>query len=129
VTPGREDWLLAVAASLRGPRRRRRRLLAELEGHLEDAAAEEVAAGASAADADAAAVRRLGAPTAVVETWNSDVAARRSVARLRIVVVAVLVGTLAAPVALARSGNSSPRPHKPPAKVKQERGAATTRAS
>ena len=130
MTPGHEDWLLAVAASLRGPRRRRRRLLAELEGHLEDAAAEEVAAGASAADADAAAVRRLGAPTAVVETWNADVAARRSVARLRIVVVAVLVGTLAAPVALARSGNSSPRPHKPPpAKVKQERGAATTRAS
>jgi hypothetical protein len=130
VTVPREDWLVAVAASLRGPRRRRRRLLAELEGHLEDAAAEELAAGANAADAEAAAVRRLGSPAKVVESWNADVAARRSIARLRVVVVAVLVGALAAPVALARSGNSSPRPPKPPpAAVKRAHAAAPARAS
>jgi hypothetical protein len=131
VTPERADWLRAVAQSLRGSRRHRRRLLAELEGHLEDAAAEEVTAGLAPAEAEVAALRRLGAAASVAEDWNADVVARRSATRLRVVVVAVLVGALLAPVALAqRSGPSHPHPAKPPSvKVRPERGAAPARAS
>jgi HAAS len=131
MTPTREHWLQMVAHSLRGSRRRRRRLLAELEGHLDDAAAEEMAAGLAPADAEAAALRRLGAPDTVAADWNVDVAARRTATRLRIVVLAVLAGALLTPVALAqRSGPSHPRPVKPPpATIRPERGAAPARAS
>ena len=55
MTPEREAWLRMVGESLRGSRRSRRRLLAEIEGHLEDAAAEEVAAGRTPPDAEAVA--------------------------------------------------------------------------
>jgi hypothetical protein len=131
VTTGREDWLHSVGEALHGPRRNRRRLLAELEGHLEDAAAEERGAGHAPAEAEAAALRRLGAPAGVAAAWNADVRARRTSARLRVVAVAVLVGALAAPVALAqRSDHSPPRPVKPPqAKLRPERGGAPGRAS
>jgi HAAS domain-containing protein len=90
MTPERDQWLRAVGSSLRGPRRGRRRLLAELEGHLEDAAAEEQAAGRDPEDAHAVALQRLGAPMVVAADWNADVDARRSAARLRIVVLAVV---------------------------------------
>ena len=124
-------WLRVVGESLRGPRRGRRRLLAELEGHLEDAAAEELAAGRAPADAETAALQRLGAPAAVAAAWNADVDARRTAARLRVVAVAVLIGVLAAPVALAqRSGSPQRQPEKPrPAKVRPERGAEPGRVS
>jgi hypothetical protein len=104
-------------------------LLAELEEHLDDAVAAELAAGRAPAEAEAAALHRLGPPAALATEWNADVAARRSAARLRVVAVAVLVGALAAPVALAqRSGQ--PQPHKPPhVQVRPERGAAPGRAS
>jgi HAAS domain-containing protein len=130
VTIRRDEWLTAVACSLRGPRRRRRRLLSELEGHLEDAAAEERAAGHDAVEADAIALERLGAPAAVAADWNADVHARRSAARLRVVVLAVVAGALLAPVALAQRGTSHPLPAKAPAtKVRPERGAVPARAS
>jgi hypothetical protein len=128
MTPQRDDWLQAVGASVRGPRRNRRRLLVELEGHLEDAAAEELAAGRAATEAEAAALERLGSPAALVADWNADIRARRTATRLRVVALAIVVGALAAPVALAQRSDA-PRPAKPaPAKVKQERGAAPARA-
>lgn len=128
MTPERDDWLEAVGASLRGPRRDRRRLLVELEGHLEDAAAEELAAGHAAAQAEAAALERLGPPAALAADWNADVRARRTATRLRVVAVAIVAGALAAPVALARRSDA-PRPAKPvPAKVRPERGASPARA-
>ena len=131
MTPDRVDWLRAVGDSLGGPRRRRRRLLAELEGHLEDAVAEELAAGRASGEAESIALRRLGAPASVAADWNADVDARRSIARLRVVVLAVIVGALLAPVALAqRSGTPSPKPAKPPVtKVRPERAAGPARAS
>lgn len=131
MTPERAAWIRAVGDSLRGPRRSRHRLLAELEGHLDDAAAEELAAGRAPAEAEAAALERLGTPAAVASDWNADVDARRTAARLRVVAVAVLIGALAAPVALAqRSGASHRPPEKPrPAKVRPERGAEPGRAS
>ena len=126
MTPTRDDWLQAVGTSLRGPRRNRRRLLAELEGHLEDAAAEELAGGRAVPEAEAAALERLGSPAAVAADWNADVRARRTAARLRVVALAIVVGALAAPVALAqRSDAPHQTPSKPAvAKVRPERGAA-----
>ena len=131
MTPEHAAWLRAVGGSLRGPRRGRRRLLVELEGHLEDAAAEELAAGRDPAEAGTVALRRLGAPASVAAEWNANVDARRSAARLRVVVLAVVVGALLAPVALAqRAGTSHPQPVKAPVtKVRPERGAVPARAS
>jgi hypothetical protein len=100
----------------------------ELEGHLEDAEAEELAAGRAAAEAEAAALERLGSPSAVAADWNAHVRAR-SAARLRVVALAIVVGALAAPVALAQRSDAPRGPAKPiPAKVRPERGAAPARA-
>jgi hypothetical protein len=131
VTAGHEEWLRALGGSLEGSRRGRQRLLAELAEHLEEATAEELAGGLAPGEAETAALRRVGSAGTIAEHWNADVAARRSAARVRVVVLAALVAALAAPVALAqRSGAAQPRPHKqPPAAVRQERGGATTRAN
>ena len=131
MTPERADWLRDVAEEIRGSRRLRHRLLAELESHLEDAAAEEVAAGASPAGAEESAIRRLGAPATVAASWNADVVARRSAARLRVIAAVVVVAAVAAPVAVAqRSGDSPRRPQKPaPVKVRPAPGAGPARAS
>jgi HAAS domain-containing protein len=131
VTGQRDAWLRLLGEALRGPRRHRHRLLAELEEHLDDAVAAELAAGCEPAEAEATALRRLGAPATLATEWNADVAARRSAARLRIVAVAALVGAIAAPVALAQhSGRPQPRPHKPAhAQIRPERGGVPGRAS
>jgi len=131
VTEHREDWLRALAGSLRGPRRRRERLLAELEHHLDEATEEELAGGAEPAEAEAAALRRVGTAGAVAAEWNADAAARRTAMRLRIAALTVVVAAFAAPVAIAQaSGTSQPRPHKQPqAQVRRERAGAPVRAS
>lgn len=56
-----EDYLDMLLVTLSGSPREVRRTLAEVEAHLHDAVAEEEAAGKSRADAEAAAVARLGA--------------------------------------------------------------------
>jgi hypothetical protein len=56
-----EDYLDNLRLALSAPPREVRRMLAEVEVHQHDAAAEEIAAGKSRADAEAAAVARLGA--------------------------------------------------------------------
>lgn len=131
MTVRRDEWLRTLAGSLHGPRSRRERLLDELAQHLDQATAEELASGVTPAEAEAAALLRVGAPRTVAAYWNADVAARRSAKRLRIAALTVVVAALAAPVAIAQaSGTSQPRrPHKPPAAVRQERGAATAPAS
>lgn len=131
MTGRREDWLHTLAGSLHGPRRRRERLLAELAEHLDEATAEELAAGVPPAEAEATALRRVGTAGAVAAEWNADTAARRSAARLRVVALTVVAAALATPVAIAQaSGPSQQKPHeKPPAGVRRERGAAPARAS
>jgi hypothetical protein len=56
-----EDYLDTLLLTLSAPPREVRRTLAEVEAHLHDAVAEEMAAGKSGPDAEAAAVARLGA--------------------------------------------------------------------
>jgi hypothetical protein len=112
MTVEREEWLRALAGSLQGSRRRRRRLLAELAGHLEEATAEELAAGLSNAEAEAVALRRMGAAATVADHWNAEAAARRTAVRARVVVLAVLAAALVTPVALAqRSGTGHSPAH------------------
>jgi hypothetical protein len=55
-----EDYLDKLLLTLSGPPRQVRRTLAEVEAHLHDAVAEEVAAGKSQAAAEQAAVARIG---------------------------------------------------------------------
>lgn len=125
MTVRRDEWLRTLAGSLRGPRRRRQRLLAELAEHLDQATAEELASGVTPAEAEAAALLRVGAAGTVAAHWNADAAARRSATRLRIAALTVVMAAFAAPVAIAQArGTSQPqRPHKPPP-VRPERAAA-----
>jgi hypothetical protein len=99
------SWLAEAQAALRGPRRARRRLLLELEAHLEDAVAAEVNAGASPSEAEAAAVERMGSPTVLAAGWNADVSSRRWAARGRVLLAAAAVAAVAAPVGLAQRGS------------------------
>jgi hypothetical protein len=55
-----EDYLDRLLLTLSAPPRQVRRTLAEVEAHLHDAVAEEMAAGKSQADAEASAVARMG---------------------------------------------------------------------
>ena len=88
------DWLEELAALLRGPRGARRRLLAELEAHVEDAIADGLD--------EEAALARLGAPAAVAERWNADTTRRRWQVRAQILAAAVAVAAVAAPVGFAQ---------------------------
>jgi hypothetical protein len=124
------EWMRELRDSLRGSRRGKCRLLAELEAHLEDAVAEGVADGLGLAEAEAAAVARLGPAVDAAEHWNADASARRSFNRFRILALGIAVAAVAAPVSLAqRSDRPSHRSPKPaPKVVRQERGAAPGRA-
>ena len=56
-----EDYLDRLLLTLSGPPRQVRRTLAEVEAHLHDAVAEEMSAGKTEAEAEQAAVARMGA--------------------------------------------------------------------
>jgi hypothetical protein len=131
VTVRRDEWLRTLAGSLQGPRRRRQRLLAELAEHLDEATAEELASGVTPAEAEAAALLRVGAAGTVAAHWNADAAARRSATRLRVAALTIVVAALAAPVAIAQASRTSQphQLHQPPAPVRQERAAAPGPAS
>src|SRR5205814_4750823 len=94
------DWLEELAGSLRGPRRARRRLLAELEGHLEDAAADGLD--------EATALSRLGSASEVAVRWNADATRRRWQVRAQILAAAVAVAAVAAPVGFAQRPGHAP---------------------
>jgi hypothetical protein len=113
----RSEWLSALAGSLRGPPRARRRLLLELEGHLEDAIEAELGAGVDPHAAEAAAVARLGPTSVVAERWNSDTRRRRWQAQIKILTAAVAVAAVAAPVGLAQRPGSANRHHGRPAEA------------
>jgi len=94
------DWLGELAASLQGPRRARRRLLAELEGHLEDA----IADGLTEVDA----IARLGPASDLARRWNADARRRGWEVRIQILAAALAVAAIAAPVGLAQRQSHTP---------------------
>ena len=88
-----DDYLGRVAAGLRGPRRSRRRILAELRDGLDAAIADRVAAGLPADQATAEAIARFGSPAAVAAAFAGELTiawARRTL--LRYVFTGPLVG-------------------------------------
>ena len=110
---GRDEVVRALASSLRGPRRARRRLIAEIEEHLTDLAAAETAAGAAAEEAEAAAVRTLGDSTELAGAWNDQHTQHRHRSRRRGASAAIALGLAAAALAWAQhadGGRAQPTP-------------------
>jgi hypothetical protein len=97
-------------ASLAGSRRRRLRLLAELDEHLRDAAAAERERGSARDEAEQEAVRRLGTPAQISALWNNLERRRRHRRRryAAITVAAIAAGGFGA--TQYASGKSSPAP-------------------
>jgi hypothetical protein len=75
-----QKYLEAVGQELRVGRRYRRRVLAELASHIEDAAEREQELGLSSHEAQRHAIERVGAPETVAEHFSR---ARASDARAR----------------------------------------------
>jgi hypothetical protein len=65
-----EEYLDVLVVALRGRARRVRRILAEVEDHLQDGYDEGLARGLTPADAADAAVKRFGAPRLVARDFN-----------------------------------------------------------
>jgi uncharacterized membrane protein len=97
-----EEYLRDVEQGLRGSRRAQRRLLAELQDHIEDALE---AAGAGANDVMA----RVGEPDDVVGPWRAHAIAVRAQNRRRAAVLALAVASGAAlGIAQHASGHRTP---------------------
>jgi hypothetical protein len=107
----RRQFLLELAACLRGPRRARRRLLLEVEQHLADAVRAEALPGGDLGRAESAAVARLGSPETIASSWNDGQSELRGARRRGYAALALLVA-LAGALGLAQyaSGKSRPRP-------------------
>jgi hypothetical protein len=94
-----EDYLDRLLLSLSGPPRYVRHTLAEVEAHLHDAVADELAAGRSQADAEQTAVGRMGAVHAVTGRTAPSLRPRAALLRR-----ATLAGSLVGGVALVAYG-------------------------
>jgi hypothetical protein len=99
-----------LSTALRGPRRARRRLLAEIDAHLRDAVSAEIARGADEEHAAAEVIERFGDVRQTAARWNGDRADRRGAARRNALVVA-LAAVAAAALGLTQyaSGKTSPQ--------------------
>ena len=76
-------YLSHLAAQLRGPRRRREAILAELRDGLDQASEDRIAAGLPPDQAAAAAITQFGTPKAVADAFGGELAtayARRTIA-------------------------------------------------
>jgi hypothetical protein len=76
-------YLSDVAAQLRGPRRRRAAILAELRDGLDQATEDNITAGLTPDQAAAAAITQFGTPQAVADAFSGELAtayARRTIA-------------------------------------------------
>jgi hypothetical protein len=101
-----DEYLARVERELCGSRAARRRLLAELRGHIDDAF--------RAGDADA--VERLGAPSALVIAWRAHVTAVRARTRRRAAFLALTVTTAGA-LGLVQHASGHRTPPPPPQHV------------
>jgi hypothetical protein len=91
MTTAYERLLDEMAATLRGPRRARQRLLDEIAEDLKDAVEAESTAGLPRDAAEALVAARFGNPTAIASHWNSDQALRRrSIQRNALVLVTAI---------------------------------------
>jgi len=107
----RDDFRSELAASLRGPTRSRRRLLQEIDDHLEDAIDSELAAGLDPSEAEREVLERLGGPMTIAARWNEDEARRNGTRRRNGLLVALCAVTaLALAGTQYAAGRNSPSP-------------------
>ena len=87
------DYLIELSGSLDVPAARRRRIIAEVEDHLQSTAAELHASGYGTDAAEREAVRRFGSAQALAQTFHEDQAARaaRTAGRASVLLAALLV--------------------------------------
>ena len=87
------DYLIELSGSLDVPAARRRRIIAEVEDHLQSTAAELHAGGYGTDAAEREAVRRFGSAQALAQTFHEDQAARaaRTAGRASVLLAALLV--------------------------------------
>lgn len=113
-----EDFLADLAASLRGGRRHRRRLIAEVAAHIDDAVRAELAAGTSLSEAERIVLDRLGGAGVIARRWNTDRSATRGRRRRRLGTLAVaVVGAGALGITQYASGKPQPPSRHPPART------------
>lgn len=119
-----DDFLAEVGASLRGPRRHRKRLVDELAAHIDDAVRAELAANVHIGDAERAVLDRIGNASAIADRWNADrriVRTRRHRRLAGATFVLVVAGALG--VTQYAAGKSQPLKRDPPAETAPKRPA------
>lgn len=108
MTHQQREWLQELGASLRGPRRARQRLVDELNAHIEDAVAAELADGLTLEQAEAAALARVGSASQLADRWSADTSDRRRTGRVRVLALGFVIAAVVAPVGLAQRSGSTP---------------------
>lgn len=108
MTHQQREWLQELGASLRGPRRARQRLVDELNAHIEDVVAAELADGLTLEQAEAAALARVGSASQLADRWSADTSDRRRTGRVRVLALGFVIAAVVAPVGLAQRSGSTP---------------------
>jgi hypothetical protein len=110
-TGAREELLEQVGSSLRGSRRRRRRLLAELDEHLHDALSAELAQRLDEEAAACEVLARFGTAAEISARWNADERKRRATRRRHYAALAFAAVTATGlGITQYASGKTSPPP-------------------
>jgi anti-sigma-K factor RskA len=109
-----DDFLDELSSALRGPRRRRQRLISELAAHIDDAIRAEVAANAPPEQAERDVLDRLGSAAAIARRWNDDRRGHRETWRRRAAVIA-LTAVAAGALGVTQYAAGKPQPPKPDA--------------
>jgi hypothetical protein len=114
----KDEFLAGVRASLRGPRRRRERLVEELAAHIDDAMGAELAANPSFVDSERIVLERLGNAGAIADRWNADRRKLRARRHRRLAAATfVLVAAGALGTTQYAAGKSQPPRRDPPAQT------------
>jgi HAAS domain-containing protein len=117
-----EDFLAELAVSLRGPRRRRKRLVDEMAAHIDDAIRAELATNAPRVEAERIVLDRLGCADVIARRWNGDRRVARGRRRRRLAAIA-FAGVAAAALGVTQYAAGKPElPRRdPPARMTPER--------
>jgi hypothetical protein len=121
MTRQQREWMGELHGSLRGPRRAKQRLVNELNAHIEDAVAAELANGHTLEQAEAAAFARVGSASELAYRWSADTSARQRAGRVKVLALGLVIAAVVAPVGLAQRSGSEPSKktrHQPSATVR-----------
>lgn len=102
------EFLDEVAASLRGPRRRRQRLIDELQTHIEDGVRAALEADVSVHYAERHILDQLGTADQIANRWNADQRALQGKLRRRVAALA-FAAVVAAALGVTQYAAGTPR--------------------